>query len=160
MPKDQRLYLFTLEVMPLIVGKTYNPLPTHLTLMSRFWSSLSPEELSGAVEPLFQRIHPVELTFGEAAILGPKKVAVHLVENTKELKNLHSQLHDLLDANGVTYIAPQFVGDGHKPHVSKREGDQFTAGYKQRANAAYLIEVEIKGKEHLRHIWAKFDLKG
>ncbi|MEK7153177.1 MAG: 2'-5' RNA ligase family protein, partial [Patescibacteria group bacterium] len=127
---------------------------------SRFWSSLSPDELSEAVKPLFQATQPIELSFGEAAILGPKQVAVHLVENSSELEDLHAQLHDLLNATGVTYTAPQFVGNGHKPHVSKREDDQFSVGHKQMANAAYLIEVEIKGEEHLRHIRAKFDLKG
>lgn len=140
------------------VGKTYNPLPSHLTLMSRFWSSLSPEELTKLVEPLLQQTKPIELSFGEAATLGPKQVAVHLVRNTKELKDLHSHLHDLLDAVGVTYTAPQFVGDGHKSHVSRRDSDQFTVGHKQMANAVYLIEVEIKGEDHLRHIRAKFDL--
>lgn len=153
----KRLYLFTLEVTPMVVGKTYNPLPSHLTLMSRFWSDLSPDELAEVVRPLFRQARPIELIFGEAAMLGPKQVAVHLVDNTKELKNLHSRLYDLLNAQGVTYTAPQFVGNGHKPHVSKREGDQFTAGHKHMANAAYLIEVEINGKDHLRLIRTKFD---
>jgi hypothetical protein len=160
MKDHQRLYLFTLEVTPMGVDKMYNPLPSHLTLMSRFWSSLSPEELSGIGEPLFQRTRPIELSFGEPATLGPKQVAVHLVENTRELKDLHLQLHSLLDAVGATYNAPQYVGDGHKPHVSKRKGDQFTVGHKQMANAVYLIEVEVKGDDHLRFIRAKFDLKG
>lgn len=154
----KHLYLFTLEVTPLSVGRAYNPLPSHLTLMSRFWSSLSPHELSEVVEPLFQEAQPIELIFGEAAILRPKQVAVHLVENTNEMKSLHLQLYDLLDAAGVTYTAPQFVGDGHKPHISKREGDQFSTGHKQMADAAYLIEVEIKGNDHLRLIRTKFDL--
>lgn len=140
------------------VGQVYNPLPSHLTLMSRFWAELPPEKLVKLVEPLFQRTQPIGLTFGETASLGPKQVAVHLVENTKALKDLHSQLHGLLDATGATYTAPQFVGDGYKPHVSMREGDQFTAGYKHMANAAYLIEVKIRGKDHLRSICAKFEL--
>jgi hypothetical protein len=157
---NQRLYLFTLEVMPLNVGKIYNPLPSHLTLMSRFWSSLSPEELSQVVKPLFQRTQPMELIFGESAALGPKQIAVHLIENTDELKNLHSKLRGLLNAAGVTYTTPKYTGDGHKPHVSKRDGDQFIPGHKQMANAVYLVEVEIKGDDHLRFIRAKFDLKG
>ncbi len=154
----KRLYLFVLEVTPMSLGGTYNPLPSHLTLMSRFWSDLSPDELAEAVKPLFRQTKSIELIFGEAAMLGPKQVAVHLVENTKELKDLHLRLHSLLNTRGVTYTAPQFVGNGHKPHVSRREGEQFTAGHRQMAKAAYLIEVEIKGKDHLRLIRAKFDL--
>jgi hypothetical protein len=154
----KHLYLFTLEVEPMTVGKIYNPLPSHLTLMSRFWSSLSPEELAKLVEPLFRQTKPIELSFGEATTLGPKQVAVHLIEHTKELKNLHSQLHNFLDIADVTFAYPQHVGDGHKPHVTEREGVQLAKGHKQLTSAAYLIEVEIKGEEHLRHIRAKFDL--
>ena len=154
------LYLFTLEVAPMTVGAMYSPLPSHLTLISRFWSSLPPEELSEIVKPVFHQTRPIKLIFGKAATLGPKQVAVHLVENTDELKSLHSQLCSLLNANGVKYTAPQFAGDGHKPHVSKREGDQFNVGQKQMSNAAYLIEVEIKGDDHLRLIRTKFDLQG
>lgn len=160
MKNNQHLYLFTLEVTPMTVGRIYNPLPSHLTLMSRFWSSLSPEELIGIVNPLFQETRSIELNFGKATVLGPKQVAVHLVESTRELKDLHSQLHDLLNTTGVTYTEPQFVGDGHKPHVSKRDGDRLNAGHKQMSNAAYLIEIEINGKDHLRLIRAKFDLSG
>lgn len=156
----KRRYLFTLEVVPVTVGQTYNPLPSHLTLVSRFWSSLSPEELSRVVKPLFQETPSIELAFGGAATLGPKQIAVHLVQNTKELKDLHSQLHDLLNTARVSYEYPQFVGDGHRPHISKREGDQFMVGHKQMTNVAYLIEVEVKGEDHLRHIRARFDLKG
>jgi hypothetical protein len=153
----KHLYLFTLEVTPVTVGQTYNPLPSHLTLMSRFRSSLSPNELTEVAGPLFQRTKPIELIFGDTVQLGPKGLLVHLIERTEELEHLHSQLYKLLDTTGVTFVYPQFVGDGHKPHVSKREGDQFDSGYKQTANAAYLIEVEIKGEEHLRSIRTKFD---
>lgn len=158
MQKDQHLYLFTLEITPLKVGKTYNPLPSHLTLMSRFWSELSPDEIAKIVKPLFDCAGPIELIFGEPAQLGPKKIDVHLVKPNKSLKKLHDELHNLLDAANVTYEYPRFVGEGHKPHVSKREDDQFRAGHKQIANAAYLIEVAIKGDKHLRFIQARFEL--
>ena len=127
--------------------------------MSRFWSELSPAAISEVVKPLFDRAYPIELTFGESAQLGPKKIDVHLIKPDKSLKKLHNDLHGLLEAANVTYEYPQFVDEGYKPHVSKREGDHFDVGHKQVASAVYLIEVEIKGDDHLRHIRAKFDLK-
>lgn len=42
MPQTPHLYLFTLEVAPLEIGMTYNPLPSHLTLVSRFFSDKPP----------------------------------------------------------------------------------------------------------------------
>ena len=46
---SNHLYLFTLEVVPLEVGKTYDELPLHCTLMFRFWSELPAEELAAKV---------------------------------------------------------------------------------------------------------------
>ena len=156
--KSYHLYLFTLEAVPLMVGKVYNPLPSHLTLMSRFRSELSPDELTNAVEPLFAQSPPIELRLGNSVDLGPKKTPVHLVEHTKELRELHAKLRNFLDTMSVTYEYPQFVGDNHKPHISKRQNDGFAQGHEQTSRAAYLIEVEIKGEEHLRLICTKFDL--
>lgn len=156
----EHLYLFTLEVTPLSVGETYNPLPSHLTLMSRFRAELAPEELAKIVTPLFERTNPIELCFGKLATLGPNQVAAHLIKNTEAIKTLHSELRVLLNKAKVTYAIPQYIGDGHKPHISKREGDQFLPGHKQMAKAAYLIEVKINGKDHLRFVRSRFDLKG
>jgi 2'-5' RNA ligase superfamily len=156
--KNRHLYLFTLEVVPLTVGKVYNPLPSHLTLMSRFRSELLPDELAAVVEPLFGQNPPIKLRFDKSAGLGPKKTPVHLIEHTEELRELHTKLRNLLDTVSVTYEYPQFVGDNHKPHISKRQGDDFALGHEQTSKAAYLIEVEIKSEEHLRLIRAKFDL--
>jgi len=59
---DRRCYLFTLEVEPLEVGKVYNELPLHCTLMPRFWTELAPYALASAVRSLFDQISPVVLT--------------------------------------------------------------------------------------------------
>lgn len=155
---NKYLYLFTLEVSPLDVGRAYESLPSHLTMMSRFLSVLPPNEIADIVRPLFAITSPVQLTFGGLVRLGPKKLTVHLVENTDALKSLHSRLYDLLGTINVTYAYPQYVGDGYRPHVTRRDGDQFVAGHKQKASSAYLIEVETKGEEHVRYVRAKFDL--
>lgn len=108
---NRHLYLFTLEVAPLRVGHVYNPLPSHLTLMSRFWSELTPEELTKIVAPLFEQTKPIELHFGIPATLGPKQVPVHLIENTGEIKALHSELRALLDDTKVAYTASEYIGE-------------------------------------------------
>src|SRR5688572_11148011 len=103
----KRLYLLTLEVAPLEVGKTYVELPSHLTLMSRFWSELMPEALSRELQPAFAR-GPVVLTFGETTILGPKKVVAHMVESSDELE-LHRAICKVLDSLTVEYQYPEFI---------------------------------------------------
>lgn len=103
----KRRYLFTLEITPLEVGKTYDELPSHLTLMSRFFSELSPEELTEKVALLFKSTAPIELKFGETTKLGPKELTVHMVDNTDQLKELHNNLKSLLSSLNAAYEYPQ-----------------------------------------------------
>lgn len=88
------------------VGQMYNPLPSHVTLMSRFWSDLSPDKLAETARPLFQETTPLELIFGETTKLGPKQVTAHMVAPSRELKGLHTKLRNLLDVAAVEYTSP------------------------------------------------------
>lgn len=136
----KHLYLFTLEIVPLEVGRTYAELPSYLTLMSRFLSELSPGELAENVRPLFMQTAPVHLVFGETMQLGPKKVTAHMVSSPDE-RRLHDNLRELLDEIKVEYQYPEFIGENHRPHVTAREGLRLDAGIERTALTAYLIEV-------------------
>jgi 2'-5' RNA ligase len=148
------LYLFTLEITPLELRRVYDELPSHLTLMSRFLSDLSPDELVAKVQPLFTRTASIQLVFDKTTVLGPKKVTAHMVTGPQE-RQLHNQLRELLGKIRVNYQYPEFIGDNHKPHVTAREGVQFARAGEYVAPAAYLIEI-VDGKRAIR---AKFKLK-
>ena len=137
----KRRYLFILEIAPVEAGKTYDELPSHLTLMSRFFSKLSPQQLDGIVRPLFKRSTTIELTLGKTEELGPKKLTVHTVNRSNEFKALHNELLTLLNSIPVEYEYPQFIGTGHKPHVTTREGTDFKVGDTFIAKQACLVEV-------------------
>lgn len=149
-------YIFILEVAPVEVSKTYDELPSHLTLISRFFSESPPERLAEAARPLFKQTEPVVLTFAETLELGPKKLTTHMVEHSNELKRLHNKLRGLLDSINADYEYPQFIGEGHKPHVTKRDGGQFNAGGRKTIQAACLVEI-VDGKRVVR---SKFELSG
>jgi hypothetical protein len=149
----KHLYLLTLEIGPLEIGKVYDELPSHLTLMSRFLSDLAPEQLSSTVEPLFAEAKPVNLLFGNTTQLGPKKVTAHMVNSPSE-KLLHKRLHTALEAAGVTFQYPQFIGANHKAHVTQRDGVDFPSKSQLISSAAYLIEV-VGGQRIIR---ARFNL--
>lgn len=136
----KHLYLFTLEITALKIGKVYNELPSHLTLMSRFLSELPAEELANKVRPLFAQTTPVHLVFGETVELGPKKVTAHMVDSPEE-NQLHNDLYNILDNLKVEYQYPEFIGDNHKPHVTARDGMQLMSGTKRSVSTAYLIEI-------------------
>ena len=136
----QHLYLFTLEIVPLSIGETYDELPSHLTLMSRFLSDLSTEALATAIRPLFADTAPIHLIFGETIELGPKRVTAHMVNSQDELE-LHEKLYKMLNTANVHPQYPEFIGDNHRAHITQREGVQFSPGTEYLARAAYLIEV-------------------
>lgn len=123
--------------------------------MSRFLSDLSSDKLAAKVQPLFTKIAPIHLVFGETTVLGPKKVTAHMVDSPDE-RQLHNDLHKLLDTIKVEYQYPEFIGDNHKLHVTAREGVQFAPGSKYVASVVYLIEV----KDKKRVVRAKFELAG
>jgi len=151
-------YLFVLEVVPLQVGAVYDELPLHCTLMHRFWSELSAVELAGKVKPLFDVTPPVVLATYKRTLLGPKQLAVSLLELTGELDSLNMQLYALLNELGVEYTASQWVGKGHVFHVTDRESKRLEIGSKQTCAAVYLIEVKVPGYDHQRFVRVKFDL--
>lgn len=149
------LYLFTLEIVPLEVGKVYDDLPSHLTLMSRFLSDRNTQEVASAVSPLFASTPPVNLVFGQTVQLGPKKVTAHMVDSPQEQK-LHKALYTLLDDAKATFQYPQFIGSNHKAHVTKRTGIDFPEATGMISQAAYLIEV-VEGQRLVR---SRFNLSG
>lgn len=134
------LYLFALEIEPLEIGKVYDELPSHLTLMSRFLSNLTPKEISVVVWSLFDAAGPIDLTFESTIELGPKKVIAHMISSPAE-QILHENLCALLEAAGVTFQYPQFIGAGHRAHVTQRDDVDFPPKSQFKSTAAYLIEV-------------------
>lgn len=145
----KRLYLFTLEVAPVDVGRTYDELPSHLTLMSRFLSELNPEELGRRMVPIFARTQPISLVFGVTTELGPKKLVAHMVDHSSELQKLHADVLKQLMVLRAELQYPQFVGEGHRPHVTRREGVNLSEGTVLTLNTVCLIEV-VDGRRTIR----------
>jgi len=110
------------------------------------------DEVASAVKPIFEQASPIVLTFGDTNELGPKKVIAHLISSPAEV-TLHNKLYQCLESLGVEFQYPQFIGPGHKAHVSEREGANFKKGQVVVSSAVYLIEV-IDAKRLVR---AKID---
>src|SRR5690606_10220099 len=56
----------------------------------------------------------------------------------------------------VEYEYPQFIGENHKPHVTKRVDVRFKAGEEKTVRAAYLVEIV----DSRRVVRSKFELSG
>ncbi|MDB5176039.1 MAG: hypothetical protein JWM81_897 [Candidatus Saccharibacteria bacterium] len=158
MEKEFSTYLFTLEVTPLNVGKAYASLPLYCTLMYRFHSPLSAQELIAAVEPLFARTKPLLLEAGEHQAFGPRQVLVTMLRPSPVLLLLHNALYTALNDLGVTYAEAEWVGSGYKPHVSDQSGKSFAKLSPHMSTAIYLIEAQFPLEGNQRYIRAKFQL--
>lgn len=156
--QSRHCYLFTLEVSPLEAGKWYNELPLHCTLMHRFWSAMSSEELEMKVGDLFAATPPLVLEAERRELLEPKQVAVSLIKPTPELDALNMWLFERLNSLEVEYTEPLFVGKHHIFHVTERERSRLEIGSRHISNAVYLIEVKIPGLDHKRLVRQKIDL--
>jgi hypothetical protein len=150
------LYLFTLEVEPLRVGGVFDELPLHCTLMHRFYSELSADELGDNVRSLFDKTPQVLLTAYKHTKLGPKQVPVSLIKLTEELDKLNMQVYNQLNKLEVEYTTPQWVGKGHVFHVTDRIPDRLEINEGYVSKAAYLIEVV----DHKRIIRQQYELGG
>lgn len=157
---NKHLYLLVLEITPLGVGTAYDVLPSHCTLVHRFWSVLSSDLLTNELRSIFKDATAIALKFGNKEVFGPaeKPVTVNRILDTPELKALHMNLYEKLVQLGVDYTAPEWVGDGYKAHVTERSGVTFKEKYVHASKAAYLIEVGIPGKAQARFIKTKFVL--
>jgi len=158
MKSSLHLYLFTLEITQLEVGATYNTLPSHLTLISRFYSHEPPTSIVDRVSGLFNETRCIELIFEQTTRIGPKHTSVHLIQPNTALRKLHTQLSSILDGIGVDYSQPEYINEGWKPHVSERKNDGFASGFSHVTKAAYLIEVFKEGESHLRNVQNRFNL--
>jgi hypothetical protein len=142
------LYLFTLEIEPLEIGRTYDKLPSHLTLMSRFLSDLAPRELSEVIRPTLEAGNSIELAFGPTIELGPKKVTAHMI-NSPDEQRLHEDILMLLEKTKAIFQYPQFIGVKHKPHVTQRAGVDFPPKSRLISSVVYLIEI-VDGQRVIR----------
>ena len=87
-------------------------------------------------------------------------VTVNKVTRTPSLRRLHIKMCDLLDSLGVRYSAPQYARDGFNPHITHQAGAKLAPGSSCLSSAVYLVRAAAPEYGNVRHIAARFDLKG
>lgn len=142
------------------IGRAYDQLPMHCTIMHRFHSALSAPALVAALQPVIAAAQPVDLLPLNHQAFGPKKQLVTMVEQTSALVVFHRQLHDKLNTLGVQYTESDWVGDGYVPHVTDKQGQRLVSIKATLSSAVYVISVEHPLKGSRRYIDAKIALAG
>lgn len=157
MSEEFKTYLFSLEVVPLTVGKAYTNLPLHCTLMHRFHTTAALDELTMMARELFSATTPIKLIAGEHLAFGPKQRLATLLDKHPAFVAVHASLFDRLNRLGVKHTESEWVGKGYTPHVSDQHGERLPEVITL-STAAYLIEVEHPLQGTRRFVRHKFAL--
>lgn len=143
-----KAYLLVFEIDPMQVGKTYASLPLHCTLVNWFWSPVAANELVAALEPIISKSLPVTLhsrgveTFTGFTKIGTIPVTVNTVVPTEDIVTLHSLTCKQLDSLSCTYMKPEFVKAGYRPHATQHHASKLESGTSVNSVTVYLISAD------------------
>ena len=151
-------YTLVAFLKPLEVGAEFHmsDWPLHITLADVFAIGLSPT-LEQQLAELLEGQPPVELSVGEDATLGTTNVA--LVNKTNELQNLHEEIVDVLEQNGVIFNTPEFTRSGFLPHSTIQKSGRLHTGDTFHITSVSLVDMFPNGDWQQRKVLHNFALK-
>ena len=142
-------YLYALEVHDMNVGKRYDMLPVHCTLVHWFeLESAREQEMQQRVQLIASEIGTIALTaqsqetFSGMTKNGPIPVTVDTVVYTPELRALHGGVCDILDDLGATYSNPPYVRETYVPHVTHQTTGSLQTDSTHESTSLYLITAD------------------
>lgn len=144
---------FTLgiEVGAVVLGKTFQRMPLHCTLIHWFCSDREPSEIERCViEAAMTQPKTVLRSLGPSLFGPDKNIPVHILEKNRELEDLHMNIFNALNDLLVTFTHPAYVGPEYKPHISDSEGAYFFTGSEMLAERIYLVEAITNNKPPLK----------
>jgi hypothetical protein len=114
------------------VGREFIEWPLHITIVPWF-HGYDAKKLDDLLAGLAASFTPFRAKAGPIEKFGPKKdVTVNVIDDSKELKELHQAVFYTLETNDFIIHQKDFVGDGYMAHVTHqthaflKEGAQIT----------------------------------
>lgn len=141
-----RAYLIVLEVEPMEVGRVYSKgLLLHCTIMHWFRVNASHQSVLSVIGSVVATTSPILLTSGQPDLfgpsVGPKTIVVNHLIKTAEIRDLHMQLFESLQALVPMHTEPSYTKEGFTLHVTKQGTRRLSQGMTHRAEYAYLVEA-------------------
>ncbi len=140
-------YLVALEITSVEIGKTYNGLPLHCTLVNWFQTNKI-EYLITDIQKLLESQPPVLLKVGNEdqftgmTSSGPIPVRVNKVQKTRAIKKLHDEIVAMLKAYDVDFVAPQYLNEGYVPHITHQEDGRAQQGDAIGVDSLFVAEAD------------------
>lgn len=142
-----KAYLIALEITPVEIGKTYDGLPLHCTLVHWFRTSkikyiIADVQKLLESQPLAQLVVEDQDQFTGMTSTGPIPVKVNKVRKTPAIKKLHDAVVDILNDYDTEFLMPQYLHERYEPHITHQEDDSVKQGDNLRVRALFFAEAD------------------
>lgn len=118
---SSRDFVIVVMLEPQKVGFRFNLWPLHITLLPWF-SAPDVTAVEEACSEVVDEFKPFTVRAGERAYFGAgRRLAVKLIEDSGQLKNLHKKLLSAVTEKGWE-VPGRYTGDQFKPHVTQKRG--------------------------------------
>ena len=118
--KASKEFVITAMLEPIEVGTQFTMWPLHITLLPWF-NAPNIEIVQKNLEAIVKSRKSFQVTVGDIAYFGQRKLPVKLIQNTSELQRLHNDLV-LMTSKNKWELPGRYVGDYFKPHVTNKAG--------------------------------------
>lgn len=142
---------------PLDIGTVFEMYewPLHVTLADVFAAELN-IDFEYKLSELLAKLSPVTTSANKESSLSETQVI--LLDKNDALLSLHTQITNLLVANGAKFNNPEFTLDGFIPHSTIQKADRINVGDKVKIDTITLVDMFPNGNWRQRKVLRNFTL--
>lgn len=135
----QLMFVYMLE--PLESNKRFTQWPLHVTLLPWFETD-DIETVKAELRQVAASTPAMNLKTTERAHFGARRLPVMLIEDSRDLRDLHEKLLDITVRYGWE-LEGRYTGDNYLPHVTQKGGRDAPEEF--RLDSLYLVESLAMG---------------
>jgi len=153
-------------VIVYFVNKEYRPnefssleWPLHITLLANFTISVPLAELIAQLKDYSKRLRVFQVKAEGEALFGPNKnIAVSLIKQNVELKQVHNNLVGITKSLGAVFDEPKFIGEGYRPHATIPVKSKLIEGQVVNLDSFTLVDMYPDNDINKRRLIQTFEL--
>lgn len=145
-------FVVVLPITPLAVGERFltRDWPLHVTIVPVFTAGAGLEQITDAL-----RGSRLSVTgAGEERFGRGNSIRVTVIEPSADILSLHRTLLDALAPLNPTFDDPNFVGDGYRPHVTRRAFGGVDEGELLELTQLAVVDMTPDQPERMRRVLA------
>lgn len=141
--RNENVIVILLEKMP--VNEEFIEWPLHITVVPWF-HGYDETKLDKLLSQIAASHKKFKAGVGQLEKFGYKKdVEVNLIDNNKQLNQLHRDVFDILESNDFIIHQKDFVGEGYRAHITRQPH-----GYKNEGEEIQIKSLSLVKQERLK----------